>query len=108
MAPEQRDIGLKQRFATEMNQADVRKRRAIVLIIVSAKNSQQLDHLRRMPMAELGEFLADNLSHLTEDEALAILANAFVTPMGPFDSVVVYNAVAPAHAIIDVFGWIGQ
>jgi hypothetical protein len=31
-------------------------------------------------MAELGEFLADNLSHLTEDEALAILANAFVTP----------------------------
>ena len=36
------------------------------------------------------------------------VANAFVTPMGPFDSVVVYNAVAPAHAIIDVFGWIGQ
>jgi hypothetical protein len=47
---------------------------------VSIKNSHRLDHLRKMPMAELSGFLADNLAHLTEDEALAVLDNPFVTP----------------------------
>jgi hypothetical protein len=36
------------------------------------------------------------------------VANAFVSPIGPFGSLLVYNDTAPAHGIIDVFGWFSR
>jgi hypothetical protein len=39
-----------------------------------------LHRLKSFTRAELADFLADNLAHLTEDEALAILENPYVTP----------------------------
>lgn len=39
-----------------------------------------LHHLKSLSRDELASFLADNLAHLNEDEALAILDNPHVTP----------------------------
>ena len=36
--------------------------------------------LKSLSRDDLADFLAENLPHLTEDEALAVLANAYVTP----------------------------
>lgn len=39
-----------------------------------------LHSLKTLSRDELADFLAENLPHLTEDEALAVLANNYVTP----------------------------
>jgi hypothetical protein len=51
-----------------------------------------LHHLKSLSRDELADFLAENLAHLVEDEALAVLENPYVTPK-------VCQAIAQNHRL---------
>lgn len=97
-------IGAKTMFSTGVPTPRVPERASMLLGNITATGSTGTGFMNINHGGCCGD-LAILSSSIINFSAGQTVANAFVSPIGPGGSLLVYNDAAPAHAIVDVFGW---